>query len=147
MPSRRKGVGASARDRPAIISTTRSPASTSRSSRPAKTRAASFFKQRYASTPADGFRDTLTPAKTDRVKVLAGSVTVRVGGKDRTLGVGDTADVPRRKVHVLHNAGPGDASFLLEVRPARRMELAIRGLFRFLAVLRPFARFRQGPSR
>ena len=83
----------------------------------------------------------------ERVKVLAGSMRVRVGGKDRTLGVGDSVDVPRRKVHVLRNAGPGDASFLLEVRPARRMELAMRGLFRILVVLRPFARLRRRPSR
>lgn len=80
----------------------------------------------------------------EHVEVLAGSVAVRVSGKDRTLAVGESADVPRRKVHVLHNAGEGEARFLLEVRPARRMETAMRALFRVLVLLRPLARLRRG---
>jgi quercetin dioxygenase-like cupin family protein len=79
----------------------------------------------------------------ERVTVLAGSVAIRVSGKDRTLTVDKSADVPRRRVHVVRNAGDGEARFLLEVRPARRMELAMRGLFRMLGLLRPFARRRR----
>jgi quercetin dioxygenase-like cupin family protein len=79
----------------------------------------------------------------ERVKVLAGSVTVRVSGKDRTLVVGERADVPRRKVHVVHNTGEGEARFLPEVRPARRMETAMRGLFRVMRLLSPLARLRR----
>lgn len=79
----------------------------------------------------------------ERVQVLAGSVTVGVSGRQRTLAVGDSADVPRRKVHVVRNAGEGEARFLLEVRPARRMETAMRGLFTVMSLLRPLARFRR----
>jgi quercetin dioxygenase-like cupin family protein len=79
----------------------------------------------------------------ERVEVLAGSVTVGVSGRQKTLGVGETADVPRRKVHVVRNAGNGEARFLLEVRPARRMEQAMRGLFRVMRLMRPLAGVRR----
>jgi quercetin dioxygenase-like cupin family protein len=65
----------------------------------------------------------------ERVEVLAGALTVTVAGHIRTLNVGESADVPRRKVHVVRNASEGDARFLLEVRPARRMQGAMRVLF------------------
>jgi hypothetical protein len=81
------------------------------------------------------------------VEVLAGSVAVRVSGRDRLLVVGERADVPRRKVHVVHNAGEGEARFVLEVRPARRMEMAMRALFRVPGLLRPFARLRRRSHR
>jgi quercetin dioxygenase-like cupin family protein len=83
----------------------------------------------------------------ERVEVLAGSVAVRVSGRDRVLAVGESADVPRRKVHVVRNAGEGEARFLLEVRPARRMEMAMRALFRALGLLRPLARLRRRSHR
>lgn len=83
----------------------------------------------------------------ERVEVIAGTVTVRVGGKEQILGVGGSADVPRRKVHVVRNAGQGEARFLLEVRPARRMEAAMRGLFGVMRLFRPLARLRHPRSR
>lgn len=65
----------------------------------------------------------------ERVRVVEGSLVIRVGGRDRVVNAGDTADVPRRKLHMVRNAGPVNARFVLEVRPARRMESAMRGLF------------------
>jgi quercetin dioxygenase-like cupin family protein len=76
----------------------------------------------------------------DRVEVLSGSLSVRVGGKERALRVGESADVPRRKVHVVRNSGDGEARFLLEVRPARHMEAAMRSLFLVMKLLAPLAR-------
>ncbi len=78
----------------------------------------------------------------ERVNVLAGTLTVRVGRSERTLGVGDSIHVPRRKLHILRNTGEGEARFLLDVRPARRMEAAMRVLFGVMRLLRPVARFR-----
>lgn len=78
----------------------------------------------------------------ERVEVLAGSVTVRVGRTERTLAVGDTVDVPRRKLHFVRNAGRDDARFLLEVRPARRMQGAMRGVFGLMRLFGPLARVR-----
>jgi mannose-6-phosphate isomerase-like protein (cupin superfamily) len=70
-------------------------------------------------------------------------VTVRVGGKEHELTPGKSLDVPRRRIHVVRNAGQDDAQFLLEVRPARRMEVAMRALFRISGVVAPLARRRR----
>lgn len=78
----------------------------------------------------------------ERVKVLAGILTVRVGGTERTLNVGESVAVPRRKLHVVRNAGDNEARFLLEVRPARRMEAFMRGLFSVMRIIGPLARLR-----
>ena len=83
----------------------------------------------------------------EHVKVLAGTLTVRVGRSERTLEVGDSAQVPRRKLHVVRNAGEGEARFLLEVRPARRMEGAMRVLFGAMKLLGPLARLRPPRTR
>lgn len=78
----------------------------------------------------------------ERVKVLAGILTVRVGGIDRTLNVGESIAVPRRKLHVVRNVGDTEARFLLEVRPARRMEAFMRGLFGMMRIFAPLAKLR-----
>lgn len=65
----------------------------------------------------------------ERVEVLEGAVTIRIGRREQTLGPGESVDVPRRKAHVLRNAGDGDARFHLEVRPARRTETLMRAVF------------------
>lgn len=78
----------------------------------------------------------------ERVEVLSGTVSMRVGRKERTLDVGGTAAVARRKLHVVRNAGAGEARFLLEIRPARRMETFMRGLFVLMRLFRPLARLR-----
>jgi quercetin dioxygenase-like cupin family protein len=62
----------------------------------------------------------------ERVTVAEGTLVVRVGGRDRVMNAGDVIDVPRRKLHHVRNDGPGEARFTLEVRPARRMEQAMR---------------------
>lgn len=83
----------------------------------------------------------------ERVEVLAGTLTVRVGGEERRLGVGESAHVHRRKLHVVRNSGADEARFLLEVRPARRMEGFMRGLFAIMKPLGPLARLRPPKSR
>lgn len=82
----------------------------------------------------------------ERVEVLSGAVAIRVGGQERTLGVGDKTDVPRRRLHVISNVGQGESRLLVEVRPARRMEATMRGLFRVMGLFRWFAR-RRTPRR
>jgi len=76
----------------------------------------------------------------ERVEVLAGTVSLAVGRHARSLMPGDTADVPRRRVHVLRNTGDGEARFVLEVRPARRMEGTMRAIFRLSRLARPLTR-------
>jgi uncharacterized cupin superfamily protein len=76
----------------------------------------------------------------EHVEVLAGSVSLAVGRDIRTLTPGQSADVRRRRVHFLRNAGRDEARFILEVHPARRMEAAMRGIFRLSRLMRPFAK-------
>ena len=76
----------------------------------------------------------------ERVQVAEGTLVVRVGGRDQVVTAGEVVDVPRRRVHFIRNDGHADARFILEVRPARRMERAMRALFfcwrRFASVAR-----------
>jgi len=65
----------------------------------------------------------------ERVRVAEGTLVVRVRGRDRVVNAGEVVDVPRRRLHFVRNDGPAEARFTLEVRPARRMELAMRALF------------------
>lgn len=91
----------------------------------------------------DGWVPLHVHARQDEtVEVLAGQLTVRVGGTERTLEVGDIVAVPRRKLHVVRNSGDGEARFLLEVRPARRMETFMRGLFSVMKIFGPLAKLR-----
>jgi mannose-6-phosphate isomerase-like protein (cupin superfamily) len=80
----------------------------------------------------------------ERVEVLEGALTVRVAGKERRLEVGNSVDVPRRKLHTVRNAGDTDVRFLMEARPARHLEGAMRAMFRVLGLLKPLARIRRG---
>jgi mannose-6-phosphate isomerase-like protein (cupin superfamily) len=80
----------------------------------------------------------------ERVEVLSGSVLVEVRGEALHLERGESVAVPRRHRHVVRNDGGGPAEFLLEVRPARHMEQAMRVLFFLLRRVRPLVeRFRR----
>ena len=54
--------------------------------------------------------------------MLEGSIRVRAGDEERTLGVGDEIDIPRGTVHKMWNPGSGDAGVLWGTRPAGRTE-------------------------
>jgi quercetin dioxygenase-like cupin family protein len=78
----------------------------------------------------------------ERIEVLAGSIRYRTRGEDRIMEPGASATVPRRRFHRVSNAGPDEARFVLDVRPARHIELTMRSMFAVGRLLRPFARFR-----
>jgi hypothetical protein len=90
------------------------------------------------------------------LSAIAGPCVVRSSYADETFAVRssevETATVTANAQ--LHDAltgqhltflqsGQGEARFVLEVRPARRMEMAMRALFRVPGLLRPFARLRR----
>ena len=79
----------------------------------------------------------------ERLEVLTGSVRLRTRGNERVLGPGETAEVSRRHLHAVANAGPGEAAFVLEVRPARHMEQMMRAIFAAGRALRPLVRLRR----
>jgi quercetin dioxygenase-like cupin family protein len=78
----------------------------------------------------------------ERIEILAGSIRYRTRGEDRIMGPGDSAAVPRRRIHRVSNAGPGEAIFVLDVRPARHIEQTMRSMFAVGRLLRPLARLR-----
>lgn len=80
----------------------------------------------------------------ERVAVVDGSVVVRIGRVERTLHAGDAIDVPRRALHLVRNDGTSDARFVLDVRPARRMQGAMRALFAASGTWSALAGFRRG---
>src|SRR5438105_13314302 len=57
----------------------------------------------------------------EQLEVLEGSVRFRIRGDHRVLGPGESARVTRRRLHAVANAGPGEARFVTEVRPARHI--------------------------
>ena len=79
----------------------------------------------------------------EQLEVLTGSIRLRTRGTSRLLSAGDTATVPRRRVHRVANAGASEASFVLEVHPARHIESTIRSTFAVGRFLHPFARLRR----
>ena len=82
----------------------------------------------------------------ERIEILAGSIRYRTRGEDRIMRTGDSAAVPRRRVHRVTNAGPDEAVFVLDVRPARHIEQTMRSMFAMGRMLRPFARWRGARS-
>lgn len=68
------------------------------------------------------------PAQDEHFEVLEGTIAVRVDGVGRTLGVGDTIDVPRATVHDMRNAGDLRARVRWETRPAGRTEQWFRSI-------------------
>jgi len=76
----------------------------------------------------------------ERVTVLDGTLVAGVGRNEHTLHAGDTLDVPRRAVHVVRNGGDVEARFLLDVRPARRMQGAMQAVFAVTGAMAPVVR-------
>jgi quercetin dioxygenase-like cupin family protein len=73
------------------------------------------------------------PAQTERFEVLDGTVGFRLGRKSVVAGPGDVAFVPAGTPHRFWNAGPGEARFLCEIRPALRFESLIETMFTLAA--------------
>lgn len=79
----------------------------------------------------------------ERVEILEGALSIQLGGQQRRLTNGESVEVPRRTLHRVRNAHEGRTRFLLQVRPARRMEAAMRTIFAVAGVL---GRLRHRPA-
>jgi quercetin dioxygenase-like cupin family protein len=73
------------------------------------------------------------PAQTERFEVLDGNVGFRLGRETMLAGPGEVAFVPAGTAHRFWNAGPGEARFLCEIRPALRFESLIETMFTLAA--------------
>src|SRR3954470_23064094 len=73
------------------------------------------------------------PAQDEHFEVLEGTIQTRVGGEERTLGVGESIDIPRGTVHQMWNSGSAPARVLWRTSPGGRPEdwfRAVDGLYR-----------------
>ena len=69
------------------------------------------------------------PRQEERFEVRSGSLAVRIGEEERRVGPGEAAVVPAGTPHVWRNAGPLEAEFVVELRPALNAEEAFETLF------------------
>ncbi len=58
----------------------------------------------------------------ERIEVLEGEITTRVGGREAVLQAGDTAVWDAGVAHTWWNSGPGELRFRAEFRPAGDMQ-------------------------
>jgi mannose-6-phosphate isomerase-like protein (cupin superfamily) len=66
----------------------------------------------------------------ERFEILSGTLRLRVEGSEELLPVGSTRVLPPRTVHNFRNDGAAEVRFLLQLRPALRMEGYLRDLWR-----------------
>ena len=69
------------------------------------------------------------PHQEERFEVLRGSVGFRLGRKKSVAGPGTRISVPAGTPHKFWNAGPDEAHFVCEVRPAQQFEQLIETMF------------------
>ena len=68
------------------------------------------------------------PVQEEHFEVLAGSLTVRVGGAERILGVGDQVDIARGQAHQMWNPGAEPARVHWRTSPGLRTEQWFRAI-------------------
>ena len=71
------------------------------------------------------------PSLTERLRVLAGRVGVRLDGEERLLEAGDELTIAPGVSHRWWNAGSGEAEMLVQIDEGRRFELVLCTLFGF----------------
>lgn len=69
------------------------------------------------------------PHQEERFTVRSGILRLRIRGEERTYRAGDEATVPPGTPHVWWNAGEGDLSVRVEIRPAGRFENFLTSFF------------------
>ncbi len=62
------------------------------------------------------------PQQEEHFEVVSGKLRARVGGEERSLGAGDTLEIPRGTVHAMWNEGDAEARVIWQTRPALRTE-------------------------
>jgi mannose-6-phosphate isomerase-like protein (cupin superfamily) len=70
------------------------------------------------------------PEQDEHFEVLDGTLTIRLDGEERGLGVGETLDIPRRTSHQVWNRGDVDTRAIWQTRPALRTEDWFRSIDR-----------------
>jgi mannose-6-phosphate isomerase-like protein (cupin superfamily) len=70
------------------------------------------------------------PDQDEHFEVLEGTLTAKLDGEQRDIGVGETLDVPRRTAHQIWNRVDVDTRAIWQTRPALRTEDWFRSIDR-----------------
>src|SRR5213593_1876154 len=62
------------------------------------------------------------PRQSERHEVVSGQLQVRIHGRDRVLGPGESIEIPAGTPHRHYAAGPGEGHVRVQLRPALRTE-------------------------
>jgi quercetin dioxygenase-like cupin family protein len=73
----------------------------------------------------------LHPKQEERIEILSGTLRCRIGGRERSVGAGESTAIPPGVPHTLWNESAEEAHALVEYRPALRMETLFETLFGF----------------
>ena len=65
----------------------------------------------------------------ERVELVSGALRWRLGGKEGSLSPGQSVVLPRGVGHTFWNEGPGQAHFIVDVKPAFDMEALFETIF------------------
>ena len=82
-------------------------------------------------SPPGGFiaAEHIHPRQEERFEVLAGTLTLRVDGREQTVSAGGIASILAGQRHVWWNAGPDEVHIRAKITPALRTEVFFETLF------------------
>ena len=83
----------------------------------------------FASPGAHPAAAHVHPHQQERFGVLAGTITLRVDGRESTIAAGEWAEVPVGRPHTWWNGGDEDAQVLVQISPALRTEMFFETFF------------------
>jgi mannose-6-phosphate isomerase-like protein (cupin superfamily) len=69
------------------------------------------------------------PHQEERFRVIHGTVSFEIDGKERVLGPGETTAVPPGRAHTWANVGDDEACIRVELEPAMRTEMFFETFF------------------
>ena len=90
-----------------------------------------LFEAEFIAEPGDWTGpDHIHLRQEERFEILSGTLRLRVDGNEELLTPESTRVLPARTVHTFRNDGAAEARFLLQLRPALRMETYLRDMWR-----------------
>jgi quercetin dioxygenase-like cupin family protein len=88
-----------------------------------------YFLAKLEVAPGGGNTLHYHPTFTEKFTVMDGQLNVSLNGEEKVLQVGESAFVPKLAHHRFYNTSSQYATTLVELRPARNFEKAIRILY------------------
>jgi mannose-6-phosphate isomerase-like protein (cupin superfamily) len=87
--------------------------------------------------PGERAPEHVHPEAEERYEVVEGTAAFRIGGEERTAGIGEVVTVPPGTPHLAWNPTPDPVRLRVEFRPALRWEEFVERLFALTPVTGP----------